>query len=302
MPTPFEFVPQRVVSLVPSLTEALFGLNVGDRVVGITDYCTRPADKVKSLERVRGTKNPKIERILELAPDLVLMNSEENRLEDYKALQEAGIPIWVTGPRSVQSAINVLWDIMDIFEAPEMSARVREIERSFDYTENAMRAERLVSVFVPIWKKPWMTISQDTYMHDLLSICGGHNIFAKERWEFRVVEGAGLLEEEAPPLLNEEAHQADTTARYPEITLEEVESRQPEIVLLPSEPYPFKDSDPQEFFALDIPAAHNGHIYAIDGALLSWHGTRLAYAFQELPPIFDRVRRAADSPANEAQE
>lgn len=100
---PIDFVPQRVVSLVPSLTESLFELNLGGRVVGVTDYCIYP-ESAKALPKVGGTKNPDLEKIKALQPDLVMLNSEENRREDAEALQAAGIPIWVTQPETVRDA------------------------------------------------------------------------------------------------------------------------------------------------------------------------------------------------------
>jgi ABC-type Fe3+-hydroxamate transport system substrate-binding protein len=282
----FDFVPQRVVSLVPSMTETLFDLGIGERVIAVTDYCTRPADKLINLPKVGGTKNPNIEQIIALQPDMVLMNREENRLQDYEALQAAGIVVWATEPRTVFDALNLMWDVMDVFEMPHLSARVREIERSYDYTEGAMRASRLIDVFVPIWKDPWMTINQNTYTHDILSICGGHNVFAERERMFPLRADLG----EAEP-----REDIERDNRYPRITLEEIEAKQPEAVLLPDEPYAFTEAHAKIFYALDIPAAKNGHIYTVDGSLLTWHGTRLAYALQELPPIFDKIRREADA-------
>lgn len=283
----FDFVPQRVVSLIPSMTESLFDLGIGERVIAITDYCTRPAEGVANLPRIGGTKNPDLDRIIAMRPDLVLMNSEENRLEDQQALEAAGIATWVTEPRTVFQALNVLWDIMEVFEAPQMSARVREIERSYDYTELAMRSESQepVTVFMPIWKDPWMTINQETYVHDLLSVCGGQNIFAERERLYPLRADLGEVAAYPP----EKTVGRDT--RYPRITLQEVEAKQPDVVLLPDEPYIFTSSDADIFYQLDIPAAHKGHIYTLQGDLLTWHGTRLAYALQELPPIFDKVRR-----------
>ena len=178
---------------------------------------------------------------------------------------------------------------MDIFEAPEMSPRVREIERAYDFTELAMRSEDItpVSVFVPIWKDPWMTINQHTYIHDLLNICGGQNIFAERERLLPLRADLG----EAEPLPKDDPRVAGRDVRYPRITLAEVEAKKPDMVLLPDEPFPFSEADAELFYDLDIPAAKNGHIYPVDGSLLSWHGTRLAYALQELPPIFDRVRK-----------
>jgi ABC-type Fe3+-hydroxamate transport system substrate-binding protein len=289
MPSPFEFVPQTAVSLVPSLTESLFDLGIGERLIAITDYCVRPAEKVAGLPKIGGTKNPDLQRIIELKPDLVLMNSEENRREDHASLEAAGVPVWVTEPHTVQDAINVLWDMMDIFEAPHLSGRVREIERSYDYTELAMRSETKepILVFVPIWKDPWMTFNQNTFMHDLLSVCGGQNIFAERERLYPLRADLGT----ADPYPANDPRVQDRDVRYPRITLEEVVEKQPDVILLPDEPFVFRESDADIFYDLDIPAAKNRHIYTVDGSLISWHGTRIAFALQELPPIFDKVRR-----------
>ena len=132
--------PRRVVSLVPSLTESLFDLDLGDRLVALSDACTRPAERLGGLPRVGGTKTPDVARIIALRPDLVLLNDEESRREDAEALATAGIPLWVTGPRSVLEAVGLLWQIMDVFDHPLMIPRVREIERAYDYTLAAARA------------------------------------------------------------------------------------------------------------------------------------------------------------------
>ena len=119
-----------------------------------------------------------VARIIALRPDLVLLNDEESRREDAEALATAGIPLWVTGPRSVLEAVGLLWQIMDVFDHPLMIPRVREIERAYDYTLAAARASAPVPVFVPIWRDPWMTFSADTYAGDMLRVCGGANVFA----------------------------------------------------------------------------------------------------------------------------
>jgi ABC-type Fe3+-hydroxamate transport system substrate-binding protein len=285
----FDVVPQRVVSLVPSMTESLFVLGMGDKVVGVTDYCTRPAELVAPLPKVGGTKNPNIEAILALQPDFVILNREENRKEDYEKLKAAGLTLWVTEPRTVQQALNLLWDVMDIFETPHMSPRVREIERAYDYTELSMRGEALdpIKVFAPIWKDPWMTFNQETYMHDVLSICGGHNVFSERERLFPLRADLG----EATPLEFDDPRVQGRDLRYPRVSLAEVAAKQPDVILLPDEPYIFTEDDADVFYQMDIPAAKHGHIYVIEGALLSWHGVRLAYALQELPPLFDKVRR-----------
>lgn len=256
--SPVDYVPRRVVSLVPSLTESLFHLDLGDRLVAVTDYCVHPAEGVKLLLRVGGTKDPDIQRIIDLGPDLVLMNDEENRLEDAEALQAAGIPYWATGPRTVFDALNLLWNIMYVFDHAVMVPRVREIERAYDYTLAAARGTTPVRVFVAIWRDPWRTINADTYIHDVLRVCGGENIFAGQQ------------------------------ARYPEIALEQVVAAQPEVVLLPDDPFAFGEADAETIGTLDIPAAQQGLVHLVDGSLLSWHGTRLAYALRDLPALLMR--------------
>lgn len=281
MEHPVDYVPRRVVSLVPSLTESLFDLALGDRVIGITDFCTRPADKVAHLPKVGGTKNPDIEKIITLRPDLVLMNGEENRKADADVLQAAGVPIWVTAPNTVREALNLLWTIMDVFEEASMSMRVRLIEVSYESTQRYMTAGHMKRAFVPIWRDPWMTFNRHTFMHDLLTACGADNVFADRERLYPLQADLG----NARPFPPDDPRLEGRDTRYPRVTLDEVVASQPEIVLLPDEPYKFTQADADEIAKLDIPAAKNGLIYLVDGSLLTWHGTRIAYALHELPPL-----------------
>ncbi len=260
MPAPTDFVPQRVVSLVPSVTESLFDLSLGTRLLAVTDYCERPADGVAPLPKVGGTKNPNIQQIITLQPDLVIVNSEENRREDAEALQTAGLKVWVTSPHTVAEAINLLWEIMDVFDEASMVPRVRNIERVLDYVSLAARAQPSLRTFVPIWCDPWMSFNADTYIHDLLANLGLENVFTEH----------------------------DT--RYPRLSLDEIINKQPQLIFLPTEPYNFQEADAEIFYQLDIPAAQHGTIYLIDGSLLTWHGTRLGQALNDLPPLIDEIR------------
>ena len=286
--SPVEYIPRRVVSLVPSVTESLFDLELGDRVIGVTDYCTRPEDKVSRLPRVGGTKNPDIERIKALAPDLVIMNTEENRREDADALTAAGIAIWETGPHTVKEAIELLWQIMNVFEEAVMTERVRQIEINYEMTLKYMTAEPAIRAFIPIWRDPWMTFNRDTYIHDLLATCGVENIFAERDRQFPL--GAELGRHE--PLPADDPRVTGRGTRDPRLSLEELIAAQPDLILLPSEPFAFAQADVNELSQLDIPAAKKKQILLVDGGLLTWHGTRLAFALQELPPIINSVRVA----------
>jgi ABC-type Fe3+-hydroxamate transport system substrate-binding protein len=281
MEKPVDYVPHRVVSLVPSVTETLFDLNIGGRVVGVTDYCTRPADGVKRLPKVGGTKNPNIEMITGLRPDLVIMNQEENRKADADALQAAGIPVWTTHPNTVREALDLLWTIMDIFEEPSMVPRVRLIEVAYEWTLGVTRDLTPKRAFVPIWRDPWMTFNRDTFIHDLLHTCGVENVFADRDRAYPLAADLGQVE----PIPADDPRVRERDVRYPRITLDEVVAAQPDIVLLPDEPFVFTQSDADEIARLDIPAAKNGRVHLVDGSLLTWHGTRIAYALRDLPPL-----------------
>lgn len=248
--------PRRIVCLVPSLTEALFVLGLGERVVGVTDWCVHPADAVAALPKLGGTKNPALERIRELQPDLVIANREENTRRDVERMQRAGLSVWVTDPRSVQDAAALLRELAALGAAPErLRALVEPIEAAL-----ALAAGRpagpSVRVFCPIWKRPWMAVGGDTYANDLLRVCGGDNVFA-----------------------------ARPERRYPIVEEAEIVAAAPEVILLPDEPYAFGPRDAAELAALPVPAASAGRIHCVDGTLVSWYGPRIARAIELLTPL-----------------
>lgn len=244
---------RRIVSLVPSLSEALFALGLGDRVVGVTDWCVHPAAEVAALPKVGGTKNPSLARLFELEPDLVIANQEENRERDVEKVREAGIPVWVTYPRSVADAIALLRDLAELGPPSERAERLlASIERAHRRALDEP-PERRVRVFCPIWKKPWMAVGGDTYADDLLSLCGGDNVF-RERAE----------------------------RRYPLVEEEEIVAAAPEVVLLPDEPYAFGAREVEELSRLAIPAAASRRIHCVDGTWISWYGPRIGRALEEL--------------------
>ncbi|MCK6577220.1 MAG: helical backbone metal receptor [Anaerolineae bacterium] len=251
---PFSTPPRRVVSLVPSVTESLFELGMGGRLVGRTRSCVHPAGQVERVPAVGGTKTPDIGAICALQPDLIIANQEENRREDVEALTAAGLTVWVTFPQSVRQAFNLLWTIMYAFEQPEHSESVRQIERLADVLE-LLERDKPCRVFVPVWNAPLMTFNAGTFAHDLLRVCGGQNIFG------------------------------DRDQRYPQVTLGEVEAGQPDVILLPSEPYAFTEAHIAMFDALDTPASRERGVRLVDGSLLTWHGTRIARALLTLPAM-----------------
>jgi len=265
-PTPNE-VPERLVSLVPSWTEACFSLGLGDRVVGVTDWCVHPADGVARLPHVGGTKDPDVAAIAALAPDLVIANHEENTRRSVEALERAGLRVWVTYPRTVTEGVAVLKQLAALSPDRARASRViGRVERALMAAiaagpgaatgGNARGSAERVRVFCPIWRDPWMSVGADTYARDLLWLCGGHNVFDD-------------LEDR----------------RYPRIDLADIERANPDVVLLPDEPYEFGPHDVRELAQLDIPAAREGRIHLIDGTWVSWYGPRIADAVEGLMPL-----------------
>jgi ABC-type hemin transport system substrate-binding protein len=239
-------IAERIVSLVPSVTESLFCLGLGDRVVGITDWCVHPSDQLSGLPRVGGTKNPLVRQILELKPDLVIANREENRKQTVLALRAAGVDVWVTYPQTVQDGVTLLRELAGLGATAEaVSSVVRPVEEAVRAAEEE-RPARSLPIFCPIWKKPWMAVGGETYASSLLELCGGTNVFAD----------CG-------------------DRRYPVVELEEIVAAAPEVILLPSEPYDFGPRDALELASLEIPAARNSRIHLIDGTLVSWYGPRI---------------------------
>jgi ABC-type Fe3+-hydroxamate transport system substrate-binding protein len=280
---PLDHPPKTIISLVPSVTEALFDLNLGARLIGVTDYCTKPAAGVARLPKLGGTKNPDVARIIAMRPELVIVNQEENRKEDADALTAAGIAVWVTFPKTVREAMNLLWNIMYLCEETSMVPRVRLIEQTLDWIEGVSRAkeDRICKVFAPIWYDPLMTFNGDTFAHDLLRVCGGTNCFATRQRLYPLSADLG----HAAPLPSDDPRVAERDTRYPRITLDEVVAAQPDVILLPDEPFAFNASHLPIFQALDVPAAKHQRIHLIDGSLLTWHGTRVAHALNALPSL-----------------
>jgi ABC-type Fe3+-hydroxamate transport system substrate-binding protein len=249
-------LPPRVVSLVPSLTEALVWLGLGGHLVGVSDWCVHPAEAVAGLPKVGGTKTPSIARILALAPDLVIANQEENRRRDVERLEAAGISVWVTYPRSVRDGVALLRELAELGAGSGARASsVDPIEAAVAAAE-AARPARGVRVFCPIWKNPWMSVGGDTYAQDLLALCGGENVFA-----------------------------AREDRRYPIVQLAEIVLASPEVILLPDEPYAFGAREVAELAGLEIAAAKSGRIHLIDGTLVSWYGPRIQRAIETIRPL-----------------
>lgn len=240
--------PRRIVSLVPSLTEALFVFGLGEAVVGVTTFCIEPKGAVATKTKVGGTKALDVARLVALQPDLVVASAEENRKEDIQALVRAGLPVFVTLPNTVAEAIDLLEQLAEMTGAGETGGRVvEEARRALTDVRDKNEGREPARTFCAIWRNPWMTVGRGTYVHDFITVCGGVNVF---EWRHE---------------------------RYPRVDLSEMAERDPEVVLLPDEPYRFQGKHVTEITAFpNISAVRDGRIYILDGKHLCWYGPRIA--------------------------
>lgn len=251
--------PRRIVSLVPSLTETLCALGLADALVGITVYCVEPRDVVVGKTRIGGEKNPDLEKIRALEPDLVVANIEENLREHVETLRSWSIPVWVTYPRTVAEGIRLIEELGAVTGTEARAAAlVGEIEPLYARVAGAAARRPAVGVFYAIWRGPYMTINRDTYIHDVLRVCGARNVFA------------------------------DRPERYPTLTLDEMAAERPAVILLPDEPFRFRRAHLADFAGYtEVPAVRDGRIHLVDGKPFSWHGPRIAEALRVLPALID---------------
>jgi ABC-type Fe3+-hydroxamate transport system substrate-binding protein len=257
--------PARIVSLVPSWTETLFALGVGERTVGVTRFCVEPAPEVASRVRVGGTKNPDLAAIVKLAPDLVIANAEENRREDIDRLRDNGVAVFVTYPRTVAGAVESMLRLGSVLGVePAAAALTRDIVMAVSEVEASLGVwmKLRLRVFCPVWKNPWMTFNADTYAHDVLRMLGFRNIFA----------AAG--------------------ERYPRVTLEQALEQRPDVVLLPDEPYAFSDDDVRELKEA-LPAALGRRVLLVSGRDLHWYGVHMVRGLRALNRLLARVRASS---------
>jgi ABC-type Fe3+-hydroxamate transport system substrate-binding protein len=267
----FASCPKRVVSLVPSDTLNVAALGCADALVGCTDYCELPDEVVARLPHVGGTKNPRLDDVLALEPDLVLANQEENTRGDVEALVKRGVRVYVAFPRRVADGLAHLARLARVFGVDQeagVKGLLRRAYGEYRAAEDARKAAKPARTFCPIWMTPLMTVHGDTFISDMLDLCGADNVFADRQRRYPLAADLG----KASPLSPEEVGARDV--RYPRVTFEEVVARAPDIVLLPDEPHPFSDEDAAVFRALDVPAARSGAIVRTSGKDLCWYGAR----------------------------
>jgi ABC-type Fe3+-hydroxamate transport system substrate-binding protein len=263
--------PTRVVSLVPSDTYSVALLGCGAALVGRTDYCELPREIAERVPSVGGTKNPRLDDLMALEPDLVLANQEENTRGDLEALAQRGARVYVAFPKRVAEGLAHLAKLARIFRvdrSPEVQQLLKHGYEAYRAAERDALGREPLRVFCPIWMSPLMTIHGDTFISDMLALCGMENVFARRARRYPLAADLGKAE----PLPPEKVGERDT--RYPRVTDDEVVAQAPDGVLLPSEPHPFSESDAEHFRRLPIPAARPGGVVFVDGKDLCWYGAR----------------------------
>ncbi|MBC7553584.1 MAG: ABC transporter substrate-binding protein [Taibaiella sp.] len=231
---------QRIVSLVPSQTELLYDLGLADEVVGITKFCVHPQDWFRDKKRVGGTKTINIDIVRSLRPDLILANKEENTKEQIEEMAKS-LPVWVSDIQTMGDAmcmirnVGVMTGMMN-----NAMALDREIKAGFKSIKKS-QVRRRVAYF--IWRDPWMCAGGDTFISDMITQMGWENVFAEDN-------------------------------RYPEVSDEELASLDVDLVLLSSEPFPFKEEHIAHIKAL-LP---HTEVMLVDGEMFSWYGSRMKLA------------------------
>jgi ABC-type Fe3+-hydroxamate transport system substrate-binding protein len=232
-------VPRRIVSLCPSITETLIRLGAGDRIAGVTRYCTRPASAVRAIRKVGGTKSPDLAAIREINPDRIFANLEENRDEDLRELRRE-FSIHESVPRTVGEIPNL------VRRFGQDSGCREKAEEMAEEIENAIAAspppgKPIFRYVYFIWRSPWMTVSGDTYVSDLFRYAGGQNAFSGAK------------------------------TRYPKVTALDVRASRPDVLVFPSEPYHFSE---RQLPALRRELESAVPAEFVDGDDCCWHGAR----------------------------
>jgi ABC-type Fe3+-hydroxamate transport system substrate-binding protein len=230
-----EGIPRRIVSVVPSQTELLYDLGLDHEVVGITKFCVHPQSWFRNKTRVGGTKKLDIGKIRLLEPDLLIANKEENTREDIDLIREF-CPVWTSNISNVEQALNMISNLSTILGKKEAGIFMQdEIRKSI----SAIRPIGKKAVYL-IWKKPYMTVGGDTFISSMMKLAGLENVFEGRR-------------------------------RYPELSLSDLAQSGADIILLSSEPYPFKMKDIEELHEI-LPEVK---LSLVDGEMFSWYGSRM---------------------------
>jgi ABC-type hemin transport system substrate-binding protein len=238
-------------------------MGCGDRVVGVTEYCVHPRDEVADLPKVGGSKLPDLELLFSLKPDLVVMNEEENRIEDFEEIEGRGIAIVRTFPKKVLDTAAMLRDVGRAVGCEDAAGAIaREVEAAVANAKNTSAAKRKIRAICLIWMRPFMTLNSDTFVHDMLDICGIENPYGADATRY-------------PKIAKEDLHRSRHAAGL-------------DAVLLPSEPFEFVPQHATEIAALaGLPTPR---AVLCDGQYLSWYGSRTPAGIAYTLKLADKIR------------
>ena len=230
-------IPSKIISVVPSQTELLYSLGLEEEVTGITKFCVRPDKWQKSKTKVGGTKTLNLSIIQQLEPDLVIANKEENLKEQIEAIA-GSFPVWISDVNNLDSTYQMITEIGTLVNKTEAAIALADSIQT-DFKKLKPPATKLKTIYL-IWRNPYMTVGGDTFIHAMLCEAGFENIFKN-------------------------------STRYPTVSIEQLQQQNPELILLSSEPFPFKEKHVQELKSF-LP---NTKILLVDGESFSWYGSRL---------------------------
>ena len=232
-----ETLPKKIISLVPSQTELLYSFGLDEQVAGITKFCIHPSSWFQSKTKIGGTKTLNLELIDSIAPDLIIANKEENVEEQIETLSKK-FPVWISDVNDLNSALAMIRSVGEMVELPDKAAKLSEkIQSCFD--EITIPDTKYRTAYL-VWQNPYMTIGGDTFINDMMKRCGFINVFRD-------------------------------MSRYPPVTSEQLIQYNCELLLLSSEPYPFKEKHIED---LQKSLPHT-RIELVDGEMFSWYGSRL---------------------------
>lgn len=288
------FSPKRIVSLVPSQTELLFSLGLDEEVVGISKFCIHPDQWFRTKQRVGGTKTVKKDAVKALQPDLIIANKEENVKEQIEQLEQIA-PVWVSDIKSLDDALKMIISIGKLVNeqerANELSSQIKEA------FEQITPVKEKVNTAYFIWKDPYMVAGGDTFIHDMLSLCGFTNIFQNLNRYPEVSICNDFINNELirnissslnNPLSSVNCHPSSppSSSPPPSSVSSHLSANNCQLLLLSSEPYPFKQKHMQELQTL-LPFTK---IMLVDGQMFSWYGSRLLYSAQYFKKLISQIQ------------
>jgi ABC-type Fe3+-hydroxamate transport system substrate-binding protein len=249
-------VPERIISLVPSQTETLFHLGLGNRVVGRTKFCIHPREGRRTTKVIGGTKQIHYDKIDNLRPDLIIGNKEENTPEMVERLQSK-YPVWLSEISTIEDAMMMINQLGEITGVPEKGQKLsREISQAASEFKQSSKAKPPLRVLYLIWYNPWMGVARDTFIDQMITLAGWENCLADQ-------------------------------VRYPELTVEGIKTYNPDVVFFSSEPFPFKDRHLAELKN----ELNQSEMMLVDGEMFSWYGSRLLMGLAYLEQLKQQLLR-----------